>query len=194
MDELPLAQVPWTALDFEGAGELPGHTDVPIQAGLAQATGITRPEASHFYRSFIAANRPVALAARKVHGITDQDLAGAPEMASLWPEFKGRLQGRVLVAHNASVERRYLRAFPGHGFGPWIDTLPLARRFYPQLPNHRLGDLVATFDLAEPLNELCPNLHWHDALYDAAAALLFLQHLIRSAGLEDQPLRVLLKR
>lgn len=194
MENLPLAQVPWTALDFEGAGELPGQADVPIQAGMAQAIGTQAPEASQLYRTFIAANRPVALAARKVHGITDQDLAGAPELSTLWPEFKQQLHSRVLVAHNASVERRYLRAFPGHGFGPWIDTLPLARRFYPQLSNHRLGDLIVTFELEEPLNQLCPGLQWHDALYDAAAALLFLQHLIRSAGLEEQPLRLLLNR
>lgn len=194
MEDLPLAQVPWTALDFEGAGDLPGQADVPIQAGLVQAHGVQLPEEQQLYRTFIAANRPVALAARKVHGISDRDLDGAPELAALWPTFKTQLQGRVLIAHNASVERRYLRAFPGHGFGPWIDTLPLARRFYPQLSSHRLGDLVATFQLEAALEQLCPDLHWHDALYDAAAALLFLQHLIRTAGLENQPLRLLLNR
>ncbi|MEM1059440.1 MAG: 3'-5' exonuclease [Verrucomicrobiota bacterium] len=191
MLDSPLSAIPWAALDFEGAGELPGYTDVPIQVGLVQATGIEPPLAVRQFRSFIAAHRPVALAARRVHGITDRDLTDAPELASLWPELKARLGDHVVVAHNASVEKRYLRAFPGHGFGPWVDTLTLTRRLYPNLESHRLGDLVAAFGLTPALDALCPQLAWHDALYDAAASLLVLQHTIRAAGLQEKPLRIL---
>lgn len=193
MNDLPLAKVPWAALDFEGAGEMAGFSDVPIQIGVAAAVGCAGPVPEHCYRSFIAANRPVALAARQVHGISEKDLVGAPEMLALWPTLKEQLGGRVLVAHNASVERRYLRAFPGHGLGPWVDTLPLARQFFPQLESHRLGDLVEALHLKAKLNALCPGLRWHDALYDAAASLLLLQHMIESAELQEKPLRLLLR-
>ena len=96
----------FAAIDFEGAGEMQGYTDVPIQIGIAEAAGLTPPALEGLYRSFIAADRPVALVARQVHGISDADLQGAPELLSLWPELKRRLGGRVLVAHNAGVERR----------------------------------------------------------------------------------------
>jgi len=191
MLDRPLGNIPWTALDFEGAGEIPGHSDVPIQVGLAQSSGLAFPASDQLYRSFIAVHRPVSLAARKIHGIGEEHLKGAPELFTLWPDLKARLQHRVLVAHNASVERRYLRAFPGHGFGPWVDTLHVARRFYPQLQSHRLGDLVSAFGLQERIDRLCPGFAWHDALYDAVASLAILQHVIEATGLADQPLRVL---
>ena len=127
MDPRPLA-----ALDFESAGEAPGRTDSPVQCGMATMRGSLLLPGT-FFVSYINPRRPVTWAARQVHGISDEDVADAPDMSALWPEFRARLSGAIIVAHSAGTERRFLRAFPFHHFGPWLDTLHLSRKAWPGL-------------------------------------------------------------
>jgi DNA polymerase-3 subunit epsilon len=97
-----------------------------------------------------------------------------------------------VVAHSAGTEKRFLRTFPMHGFGPWLDTVVLARRAWPNLPDYSLEALITNFGLRAELDALCPGLRFHDALYDAVGALLVLRQLVQTAGLMDGPLRDLL--
>lgn len=181
----------FVALDFESAGEAPGMTDAPVQTGMAAMQGdVVTPES--FFRTYINPGRPVTWAARKVHGISSDDLAGAPAMPQLWPEFRTRLTGAVVVAHGAGTEKRFLRAFPMHGFGPWVDTVTLARRSWPGLGDYSLEALAKALQFQEELDTLCPGLRFHDALYDAVGALLVLRRLVQSANLLGTPVEALL--
>jgi DNA polymerase-3 subunit epsilon len=165
-------------------------TDVPVQIGLATWSPVGG-HGDHFV-SYLAAGTPITWSARKVHGIRDEDLAGAPGLLDLWPELKRRLAGAVVVAHGKGTEKRFLRAFPGHGFGPWIDTLLLSRAAWPELPDHSLSALCEARGLAGEIQRRLPLRRWHDALFDALASLLLLEHLVVSFRLEDQPLETLL--
>lgn len=180
----------FTAIDFESAGAARGRTDVAVQVGLACWSA----EAGHHDRfvSYLASDEPVQWQARKVHGIRDEDLEGAPSLPSLWPEFRSRLGGAVVVAHGRGTEKRFLRAFPGHGFGPWIDTLPLARALWPGLPDHSLGSLCDALGLSAAVARLVDDRSWHDALFDAVASLVLLTHVIEAQQLEGQPVDCLL--
>jgi DNA polymerase-3 subunit epsilon len=186
-----LDQAAYAAIDFESAGTAPGLTDAPVQIAIALMDGF-QPRPEKALRSYLYTDRPITWAAQQVHGIRPADLQHAPSLADLWPAIQERLRGRILIAHSAATERRFLRIFPTHRFGPWIDTLPLARRLYPSLPSHRLGDLIAHFQLQNTLSQLCPNLAWHDALYDATASLILLRHLIQQARWEALSLEMLL--
>ena len=177
----------FAALDFESAGEAPGMTDAPVQAGVALMHGIEIPGDS-FFRTYINPRRPVTWAAQRVHGITMEQLASAPPMNSLWPEFRARLSGHVIVAHGAGTEKRFLRAFPFHGFGPWLDTVIMARRAWPGLGDYSLEALTGALGFREKLDALCPGLRFHDALYDAVGSLLVLRELVTGAGLLDNDL------
>ncbi len=188
----PVSGAVFAAVDFESAGEAPGMTDAPVQAGIAIMRGLEIPP-GEFFRSYINPARPVTWAARRVHGIGEEQLAAAPEMKMLWPEFRARLSGAVVVAHSAGTEKRFLRAFPFHGFGPWLDTLVLARRAWPGLRDYSLEALSASLGFRAELDTLCPGLRFHDALYDAAGSLLVLRSLIRAAGLADCLLEDLLR-
>ena len=182
----------FAALDFESAGEAPGLTDAPVQAGIAlMAGGDIQPES--FYRTYINPRRAVTWAAQKVHGITTAHLSDAPDMITLWPEFRDRLSGRVVVAHGAGTEKRFLRAFPMHGFGPWLDTVQLSRRAWPGLGDYSLEALARRLGFQDELDMLCPGLRFHDALYDAAGSLLVLRTLITGAGLLDRDASELLE-
>jgi DNA polymerase III subunit epsilon len=181
----------FTAIDFESAGASRGKTDSPVQVGLAMWS----LETGHSGRfvSYLRTDEPIQWAARKVHGIGPEDLADAPAMLTLWPEFKQRLAGAVAVAHGKGTEKRFLRAFPGHGFGPWTDTLLLARAAWPELSAHSLGSICEAHGLTAAVRGLVPEKSWHDALFDSVASLVLLAHLIDTHDLADHPLEVLLQ-
>ena len=186
-----LHQCLFTAIDFESAGAAPGMTDTPVQIGLMSWS----LEGGHgdAFVSHLHTDRPIQWSARKVHGIGPGDLANAPTLLSLWPELKKRLAGAVVVAHGKGTEKRFLRAFPGHGFGPWIDTLLLARAAWPDLPDHSLGSICDQLALSNQVRALVPEKSWHDALFDAAASLVLLRHLIQSLNAANHPLEALLR-
>ncbi len=180
----------FTAIDFESAGASRGKTDTPVQIGLA-SWSLDVGHADSFV-SYLHTDQPIQWAARKVHGIGPQHLIEAPALLMLWPEVKKRLVGCIVVAHGKGTEKRFLRAFPGHGFGPWIDTLLLARAAWPDLPDHSLGALCEAQGLAKSIRTLVPAKSWHDALFDAVASLVLLAHLIKSHALDDQSVESLL--
>jgi DNA polymerase-3 subunit epsilon len=185
-----IRQCRFTAIDFESAGAARGMTDSPVQVGLAswsEETGHTGD-----FVSYLFTDQPIQWSARKVHGIGPEDLAEAPALLSLWPELKSRLAGAVVVAHGKGTEKRFLRAFPGHGFGPWVDTLLLARAAWPALEDHSLGALCETHGLTAVIRARVAGRSWHDALFDSVASLVLLGHLIESHGLAGHPISTLL--
>ncbi len=187
---LLIVETEFAAIDFEAAGTEPGGTDSPIQIGIASMKGgLLMPET--FFRSYLQGGSGGTHSAYAIHGIGTEQLVDAPSLLSLWPIVRGHLQNRCVVAHSAGSERRYLRTFPFHGFGPWVDTLKLARVLRPGLSNYSLGALITTFGLEEEVNHFCTGLKWHDALYDAVACLLLLRTLIKSADLWLKPVTIL---
>lgn len=187
----PVRHCRFTAIDFESAGAARGMTDSPVQVGLASWSA----ETGHCdaFVSYLFTDQPVQWSARKVHGIGPEQLADAPSLLSLWPELKKRLSGAVVVAHGKGTEKRFLRAFPGHGFGPWIDTLLLARAAWPHLTDHSLGALCESRGLTAAAKAIVPGKSWHDALFDAAASLVLLEHLVDALSLADHPVECLLR-
>jgi DNA polymerase-3 subunit epsilon len=184
-----IRDIDFAAIDFESAGVARGQTDVPIQVGIAtMRDGVI---ADPFGR-FIHSDRPVAWSARKVHGITDADLVDAPTLMALWPEFRARLSNRWIVSHGAGTEKRFLRAFPGHGFGPWVDTLALFQAARPDAESHSLSSLAAACGCEPECLALVPAFRWHDALSDAVASLVLLRWLIVRCELGDEPAEILL--
>ena len=126
-----------------------------------------------------------------MHGISDEQLVGAPRLIDLWSQVKSCMQGLWIVAHGAATEKRFLRVFPFHGFGPWVDTLVLARAVYPHLPSHALGEVVHSLSLQGSPEIAASGFRWHDAYSDAVASLVLLRHLIAVAGLADAPAETL---
>ena len=166
----------FAAIDFESAGAARGVTDTPIQIGIAQWSAQAGFTAT--FDSYLQTQQAITWAAQKQHGIGPAELKDAPPLVSLWPELKKHLEGRVMVAHGKGTEKKFLRAFPGHGFGPWVDTLLLSRAVWPQEREHSLGHLCRELALTEKISALVPERTWHDALYDAVASLCLLEWMI----------------
>lgn len=188
-----IREIPFAALDFESAGERANEAAVPIQIGIASMASLV-PSSDSFYRSYLRTERPVTWSAQQIHGITAADLQDAPALLSLWPEIKGRLAGRWIVAHGSGTEKRFLRAFPLHGFGPWVDTLTLSRKILPGRASFALSDLVVGMGLEEEIRTQLADFRWHEALSDALASLFLLRKLIELAGIADHPAEALLSQ
>jgi len=185
---LRIAETRFAAIDFESAGSAPGRTDEPVQIAIAHLVGTKISEA---LCSYVKTENPVTWAARKVHGITDFMIKDAPRFVDLWPQIKSDMEGCWIVAHGAATEKRFLRVFPFHSFGPWVDTLDLARSVYPGLASHALGEVIKVLGLESDPEIQAEGFRWHDARCDAIASLVLLRHLIAVCGLADAGAEVL---
>lgn len=99
------------------------------------------------------------------------DVDGAPNIQDVWPSVANLLEGRVVVAHNASFDMSVLR----HSLHTaeirvprlsYLCTLNLSRQAWPQLASHSLGFLAETHRL--------PLKHHHAGSDCLAAAELLL--------------------
>lgn len=176
---------PWTAhtyvvVDVEGNGQHPPDlvevAVVPITAGTL---GAVKPW-------LIRPPRPVTWQARRVHGLTDTDLATAPTIDDLRDDLTAHLRAGIVVGHNVGVDLAVLtRALPGWQPEMVVDTLRLARKWLPDLASHCLAALIDHFGLAA----LLPTGGPHRAAYDALAAAHLLvrlaDHRPHSCTLDD---------
>lgn len=176
-----ILQRPYAAIDFESARLREGGGDAPVEIGIVRiVNGQIVAELS--WRSFLLPPGPVYPGP----GLRDPAaLREAPTLLSLWPRVRDSLRGCTLLAHGAGTEKRFLRAFPGHGFGPWIDTLRLSRAMLPSAPSHALGDLCHALALEETLRLHGFSGAWHEAYFDAAASWFLFAHLVERAGLTE---------
>ncbi|MGW0703306.1 3'-5' exonuclease [Streptomyces sp. NPDC002867] len=111
--------------------------------------------------------RPVTPFATRVHGLRNEDLAGAPEWDEIADKVHGLMGDAWICAHNAHVDYRALK---GH-MPKWepagvIDTLRLAKATFKNLPSYGLDALISHMrpDLSE-----APAVGRHRATYDAYA-------------------------
>jgi DNA polymerase-3 subunit epsilon len=185
---LRVAETRFAAIDFESAGSGPGRTDEPVQVAIVHLTGSAISDA---LCSYVKPGIPVTWAARKVHGITDAMIQDAPPFLDLWPQIKTAMEGCWIIAHGAATEKRFLRAFPFHSFGPWLDSLVLARAVYPKLSSHALGDVIQALSLQNEPEIREAGFRWHDARCDALASLVLLRHLISVCELQEAETEVL---
>ena len=167
-------------LDYETTGSVPGWTNEPWQIGMVVLRG-GRVDPDSRFESLLRVDpgRPFSPHAPGNPARRRAELATAPTPEALWPEARRRLTGRPLGAHNAATERKFLRLMaPMHRFGPWIDTLRLARKAWPDAPTHALEDLTGLLGLLPRVEALCPGREAHDALFDAVACAVLLERLM----------------
>lgn len=182
----PLWDLPLAAIDFESAGAAPGETDCPVQVGIVRVDSLFGAE--ECFCSYIAPTHAVHWSAAKVHGITADTLRDAPSFTSLWTELRRLLSGCAVLGHNPATEMRFLQTFPGHGFGPWVDTLSLSRMALPDLRDHSLSCVCDTLGVTPDVQQLVPGRRWHDALFDAAGSLVLFRALVSALHMEDATL------
>ena len=134
-DRLVFFDVETTGLDHRK-----GHRIIEIGAIAMESNQIMSE-----YQSLIHVDVPIPRHVSRIHGITNDMLAGQPEPEKVFPEVKNFMADSVLVAHNAKFDIGFLRSefnrlklsFTNQIFC----TLEISRRRYPRLSNYKLETL-----------------------------------------------------
>ncbi|WP_068056255.1 3'-5' exonuclease [Nocardia xishanensis] len=127
-------------VDVEGNGQTPPEIiEISILAVSREAVVVEE------MRSWlIRPTRPITpIVTRKVHGITNADVADCPTWSEVSEEIETALTDRILVAHNANLERRVIAEHLPSWTPPLVlDTLRLAKAVWPGLGGYSLEKLV----------------------------------------------------
>ena len=184
MDTTLASKTEIVVLDFESTGSMRDYPNEPWQIGMVTLNQ-GQVDTASLYESLlrIDINRPFNPHAPGRHDLLRREMASAPTAAELWEALRPRITDVPLCAHNVSTEKKFVRAMaPMHRFGPWIDTLILARRAWPGSASFALEDLTTSLGLKPRVEALCPGREAHDALYDAVASAVLLSHLLQQPG------------
>lgn len=150
----------FAAIDFETAN---GQCSSVCSVGIVIVRG---DEISSIYRLIRPRPDFYSYWNTRIHGMTKEDTAAAPDFPDVWAEIAPQVEGLPLIAHNSPFDERCLRSahqlygmeYPGYRF--WC-TCRASRRLHPGLPNHKLSTVASHigFDLE----------NHHHALADAEA-------------------------
>lgn len=141
LDDRLLSQLTYTVFDTETTGLDPSAGDEIIQLGAARIVN-GRLLRGEVFDCLVDPQRPVAPESVKVHGITDDMLAGRPTIERVLPDFHTFCEDTVLVGHNAAFDMRFLQMKEGRTgvafHQPVLDTLLLSTLIHPNQESHRL--------------------------------------------------------
>lgn len=162
-------------VDLETTGLRPTDSILQMAVILQNFDGTVTDQ----WSSYVRPRRVLTadLGPRHIHGITRRRVILAPSLPAAMRRLAALTSGRVVVAHNAPFDTRFLRtAAEQVGIDlPWagvLCTLDLSRRLDPgRRRNHRLTTLCEEYGIS--LDQA------HDALHDARATAELLPHLLR---------------
>lgn len=163
----------YVCLDLETTGLNP-KTDRITEIGAVRVRDGIQTEK---FETFVNPGRKLEARITELTGITDEQLADAPEIDEVLPEFLRFLGEDVLVGHSLLFDYSFLKkaavnrkqTFEKQG----IDTLKLARRYLPQLEHRSLPFLCEYYTIPHKA---------HRALEDATATALLYEKLWESFG------------
>jgi DNA polymerase III subunit epsilon len=141
--EQPIAAAEFLVVDTETNGLSGDACELTEVAAVLVGGG----ELHERFSSLVSTNMPLRRGIQRFTGITQQMVDDAPALDSVLPTLEQRLQGRVMVAHNAPFDRRVLRqAFERAGLEwpnpPVLCTAALARKMLPLQRERRLTALA----------------------------------------------------
>lgn len=146
---LDLKDSVYVVFDVETTGLSVAHSKIIELAGVKMRNG----EVIERFESFINPHEPIPKNISDLTHITDDMVAGAPELEPVIHRFIQFVGESILVAHNARfdigfLDAAYLQLGLVKNNNPVLDTLELARFLYPSLKNHRLNTLADKFKVS----------------------------------------------
>lgn len=122
--------------------------------------------------------------ATRIHGITEEDLIGAPSIDDISDDILACLSGAPIVGHNVRVELEALsRSLPEWKPQSAIDTLKLSKLLLPGRQSYALTKLGADLGLDDEAAQRTGK-SAHCALYDATLTALLFAKLIKPLTVE----------
>ncbi len=173
--DIKLTDAVYTVFDIETTG-LSVNYDKIIEIS---AVKVKHNQVIAQYDTFINPGQALSPLTTKLTSITNADVANAPSIEEVIPQFKEFIKGTVMVAHNAHFDMGFLyKALKDvglyEGLLPTIDTLSIARVFY--------GNHLNRFNLKAVAKHFKVDLvQHHRATYDTSATMEIFLHMLRDA-------------
>ncbi len=169
---------PLAIVDLETTGAHPVWDRVTEIAVIEARLGPDGGEITSEWSTLVNPGTTIPPAIQALTGITNEMVADAPGFAELARALHERLEGRVLVAHNARFDYGFLKSeFARAGIefnATTVCTVKLSRRLYPEHARHNLDSLIARHQLSCRAR--------HRALGDAEAVWQFLRVACEERG------------
>ncbi|MDO5604072.1 MAG: 3'-5' exonuclease [Paracoccus sp. (in: a-proteobacteria)] len=149
-DQRPLAALTCVVFDTETTGLSLSDRIVQI-AGLRIAGGRLTGER---FETLVNPGRVIPPGSTAIHGITDDMVAGSPDMSAALRGFHHFCEGAVLIAHNAPFDMGLLRAAEGetgqHFPNRVMDTVLLSAMIWGQAATHSLDAICERLEITIP--------------------------------------------
>ena len=97
------------------------------------------------FSSLVKPSQPIPPDSTSIHGITNEDVRGAPAWPVIWPQVRAALFGRLVVIYNEEFDRRMLQQSHARYRLPWneklntFDLLKLYAEFHGERDPRRPG-------------------------------------------------------
>lgn len=160
-------------IDTETTGRNPAEDRVVELACVVYRGG----ELVARHQWLIDPGRPIPEDSTKVHGITDEMVAGKPRFDAIIGELLASVEGAIPLAYNAEFDRAFLRhEFARAGVAPSDDLPPIARKNVQWLDPLTWARELQRNEKSRSLSDVCERLgieigQAHRAADDAEAAL-----------------------
>jgi len=112
-----LAALPAVVLDLETTG-LDVTRERVVQVGAVTMAGAKILEEPRLDQ-LTNPGMPIPPSATRIHGISDRDVAGAPDFAAVAPALQEIMSGRVVIGHNTAFDLAILRHEAARAGIPW---------------------------------------------------------------------------
>lgn len=182
ISDTPLSALNYVVFDTETTG-LDTARDEIVQIGAVRVLN-DRIVAGEIYDTLVDPGRPIPAVSARIHGITDERVAGAPDVAAALDGLHRFARGSVLVAHNAPFDLSFLKrgaAPSGIAFDhPVLDTVLLSAVVFGS------SDPLTLDAIADRLGIRVDATARHTAIGDAqttAAVLLRLLPILEAKGI-----------
>lgn len=172
----------FTVFDVETTGLDPKRGDRIIEiAGIRVENGIICEDKT--FTQLVNPERSIPWEAKRVNNIDDADVADAPTIEQVLPEFLAFAADSILVAQNANFDMGFLTVEKEMCWG-YIElpecfcTMKLSKNLYPHEFRHNLDVIAARFSLEMPQSR-------HRALPDVLLTAQALLKMIKDHSLES---------
>ena len=140
-----LREAPLAIVDLETTGTHPARDRV-TEIAVLEVNGF---ELAAEWSTLVNPETGIEPGIQALTGISNEMVAAAPRFAALAAELYERLDGRLLIAHNARFDYGFLRReFERAGLkylSKTLCTVKLSRRLYPGHARHNLDSLIERF-------------------------------------------------
>lgn len=162
-------EVEYCVFDIESTGINPFDGDRIVEIGAVKIKPGFVIDYKNKFHLLVNPGIPIPEGSQKIHGITDEDIANAPDECEAYYNFIEFAKGCIPVAHNARKDMAFLRRISkeyliDEPFEFVLDTLALSKKVNVLSRYHNLDALIEKYNV-----RIKSNYKRHRALYDAEA-------------------------